>query len=70
MHGLAANLAELKSLHDLLAMEPRPEADIMICPPATLLAQARYFLSKSDILLGAQDCHPAPHGAHTGDISA
>ena len=70
MHGLAANLAELKSLQDLLAMEPRPEADVMICPPATLLAQARYFLSKSDILLGAQDCHPDSQGPHTGDISA
>ena len=70
MHGLAANLAELKSLQDLLAMEPQPEADVMICPPATLLAQARYFLSKSDILLGAQDCHPDSQGPHTGDISA
>jgi triosephosphate isomerase len=70
MHGLAENLAELKSLQDLLAKEPRPDADVMICPPATLLAQARYFLSKSDILLGAQDCHPDPQGAHTGDISA
>ena len=70
MHGLAANLAELKSLQDLLAIEPRPEADIMICPPATLLAQARYFLFKSDIQLGAQDCHPDSQGPHTGDISA
>src|SRR4029077_7864177 len=70
MHGLGANLAELKSLQGLLAMEPRPEADVMICPPATLLAQARYFLSKSDILLGAQDCHPDLQGPHTGDISA
>jgi len=70
MHGLAANLAELKSLQDLLAVEPRQEADIMICPPATLLAQARYFLSKSDIQLGAQDCHADPQGAHTGDLSA
>ena len=70
MHGLAANLAELKSLQDLLAVEPRQEADIMICPPATLLAQARYFLFKSDIQLGAQDCHPDSQGPHTGDISA
>jgi triosephosphate isomerase len=70
MHGLAASLAELKSLQDLLVMEPRPEAEIMICPPATLLAQARYFLAKSDIQLGAQDCHPDSQGAHTGDISA
>ncbi len=52
------------------AKEPRPAADIMICPPATLLAQARYALGKSDILLGGQDCHPEPEGAHTGDISA
>jgi triosephosphate isomerase (TIM) len=70
MHGLAANLAELKSLQDLLAVEPRQEADIMICPPATLLAQARYFLSKSDVLLGGQDCHPDSQGPHTGDLSA
>ena len=28
------------------------------------------FRSGSDILLGAQDCHPLPSGAHTGDLSA
>jgi triosephosphate isomerase len=47
-----------------------PEADIMVCPPATLLAQARYALTGSKILLGAQDCHPLASGAHTGDIAA
>jgi triosephosphate isomerase len=70
MHGLSANLAEIGSLLDLLANGPRPEADIMICPPATLLAQANYALRGSTILLGAQDCHQDQHGAHTGDISA
>lgn len=70
MHGLSANLAEIRSLLDLLANGPRPEADIMICPPATLLAQANYALRGSTILLGAQDCHQDQHGAHTGDISA
>lgn len=70
MHGLAASLAEIKSLLDLLAAGPAPEADIMLCPPATLLAQARYFLGKSTVMLGAQDCHPDPSGAHTGDLSA
>jgi triosephosphate isomerase len=72
MHGLAASLAELRSLTDLLTREPVPETDVMVCPPATLLAQANYFLSKSgtDVLLGAQDCHPDPAGAHTGDLSA
>jgi triosephosphate isomerase len=42
----------------------------MVCPPATLLAQARYALTGSSIRLGAQDCHPLASGAHTGDISA
>ena len=72
MHGLSSSLGELRSLLDLLAREPVPEADVMVCPPATLLAQANDVLSKSgaNVLLGAQDCHPDPAGAHTGDISA
>lgn len=70
MNGLAAALAELKALQERLAEHPVPEADIMVCPPATLLAQARYALRGSDILLGAQDCHIAASGAHTGDLSA
>ena len=70
MNGLAAQLGELKALKDRLAQHPVSEADIMVCPPATLLAQARYTLTGSTILLGAQDCHPLPSGAHTGDLSA
>jgi triosephosphate isomerase len=42
----------------------------MVCPPATLLCRARDVLVGSGIALGAQDCHPLPSGAHTGDISA
>lgn len=70
MHGLSASLAEVRSLLDLVAAGPRLEADIMICPPATLLAQANYALRGTTILLGGQDCHPDQQGAHTGDISA
>jgi triosephosphate isomerase (TIM) len=70
MNGLSASLAELKALKDRLAQSPIPEAGIMVCPPATLLAQARYALTGSEIMLGAQDCHPLPSGAHTGDLSA
>jgi triosephosphate isomerase len=70
MNGLAASLAELKSLKERLAQAPVPQAEIMICPPATLLAQARYALTGSAIRLGAQDCHPLASGAHTGDLSA
>jgi triosephosphate isomerase (TIM) len=70
MNGLRTSLAELKALKQRLEQSPAPEAEIMVCPPATLLAQARWALTGSDILLGAQDCHPLPSGAHTGDLSA
>jgi len=70
MNGLGASLAELKALKLHLEQSPVPEAEIMVCPPATLLAQARWALTGSDIFLGAQDCHPLPSGAHTGDLSA
>lgn len=44
--------------------------DILICPPATLLYSTAAILIGSPVMLGAQDCHALPHGAHTGDLSA
>ncbi|MEM7399024.1 MAG: triose-phosphate isomerase [Pseudomonadota bacterium] len=70
MNGLGGSLSELAALRDHLAASPVPEADAMMCPPATLLTRAHEVLSGSGILLGAQDCSPYPSGAHTGDISA
>ena len=70
MNGLGGALEELRALKERVARGPAPMAEIMVCPPATLLAQARQQLSGSTILLGAQDCHPLPRGPHTGDISA
>jgi len=70
MNGVAASLAELKALKERLVQAPVPDVEIMVCPPATLLAQARYALTGSTIRLGAQDCHPLASGAHTGDLSA
>ncbi len=70
MNGLGGDLSELTSLRERLAAKPVPEADIMVCPPDTLLTRAAQVLDGSRIMLGAQDCHPLPSGAHTGDISA
>lgn len=42
----------------------------VVCPPATLLAQARRRLAPLGVEIGAQDCHAAARGAHTGDLSA
>ncbi len=44
--------------------------DPLVCPPAPLLGVVGAALQGSAVALGGQDCHPAPSGAHTGDISA
>jgi len=44
--------------------------ELLVCPPATLLATVGGLLAGSGIALGGQDCHAAPKGAYTGDISA
>ena len=44
--------------------------DLLVCPPATLLAAAAARLAGSPVAVGAQDCHAAPSGAHTGDLAA
>jgi len=44
--------------------------DILACPPATLLSEVGGILAGSGIALGGQDCHAAPKGPYTGDISA
>jgi len=68
MNGLGADLAELDALRGGLAATP-PACDVMVCPPATLLARAA---SAADgvFALGGQDCHSEGSGAFTGDISA
>jgi triosephosphate isomerase len=43
---------------------------LLVCPPATLLCTVGEILAGSGIALGGQDCHAAPKGAYTGDISA
>jgi triosephosphate isomerase len=68
MHGLGASLAEIEALRSGLAKEP-PRADVLICPPASLISRA-VSLSGGAVPIGGQDCHAEPSGAFTGDISA
>lgn len=70
MNGLLPSLAELEALKAHAKRKPVLSADLMVCPPATLLSRAAQVLAGSGIALGAQDCHPLPSGAHTGDVSA
>ena len=67
MNGLAASLAEVSAL---IAAHPAPTCEMLLCPPATLLAQMNWAARGSNLRLGGQDCHANPSGAHTGDISA
>jgi triosephosphate isomerase len=44
--------------------------ELLVCPPATLLAPVADTLDGSPVRLGGQDCHAAENGAHTGDLAA
>ncbi|MGR3504185.1 triose-phosphate isomerase [Pseudaestuariivita sp.] len=65
MNGLTASLTELDTL---AARFPKPGCDVLICPPATLIAPAK--ARAGSIAIGGQDCHTGVSGAHTGDVSA
>ena len=69
MNGLAASIGEL----DLViagAPDIAATADLMVCPPATLIAAFAVRAGGSPVAIGGQDCHAEPSGAFTGDISA
>lgn len=67
MNGTATSLSEIRILADAYSA---PSCEILICPPATLLARMAEAVGTAPIRLGGQDCHPNASGAHTGDISA
>jgi triosephosphate isomerase len=69
MNGLKASLVELAAIAQG-ADDVAGKADLLVCPPATLLFAAVGVAKGSKLALGAQDCHAAASGAHTGDISA
>ncbi len=67
MNGTTAALAEVRAL---IAAQPSPACDMLLCPPATLIAAMALAAKGSSLAIGGQDCHQNPSGAHTGDISA
>ena len=70
MNGLSASGRSLaRDLVAQLGGQP-PACDYLVCPPFQLLMPVAEDLAGSQVLLGAQDCHTAEKGAHTGDISA
>ena len=69
MNGLSASRSELAKII-AGAGDLAGKADLMVCPPATLIATFAIGVRGSSVAVGAQDCHADASGAHTGDISA
>src|ERR1700738_1139664 len=70
MNGLKSSQAEFEAML-AGASEVAAKADLLVCPPATLIAAfAKQARGSKTLAIGAQDCHPKASGAHTGDISA
>jgi triosephosphate isomerase len=65
MNGSLAALAELSAIAE--AARAAAGVDVAICPPFTLIAPA--LTRGGGLMIGAQDCHAAASGAHTGCVS-
>ena len=70
MNGERADGLALAGELAVRAKAAAPPCDLLVCPPATLIFAVGFTISGSGISLGGQDCHAAPKGAYTGDISA
>jgi triosephosphate isomerase len=68
MNGLRACVSEFAEI--VRGAGELAGADIMVCPPATLITEFAAVARDARLRIGAQDCHPEPAGAFTGDLSA
>ena len=66
MHGSAPDLVEVRAIAD--AARDYPQVDVALCVPTVLIERA--VRTVPGFAIGAQDVHEAPHGAHTGSVSA
>lgn len=67
MHG---TLAEATALASGVAAGATEKAELLVCPPFPHLVPVAEALRGKAVALGAQDCHAAAKGAHTGDVAA
>jgi triosephosphate isomerase len=67
MNGLAISEGELAKI---VSGAAGLKADLLVCPPATLIARFAAATRGSTVAIGGQDCHADASGAHTGDIAA
>ena len=65
MNGTQASLSEIQAIAEAAQESP---CTTILCPPAHLLHRAASLAGP--LAIGGQNCHHAPSGAFTGDISA
>lgn len=71
MNGLRADgVALARDVADRASKLGGSGPELLVCPPATLIALVAEAIAGTVVALGGQDCHAEPSGAHTGDISA
>jgi triosephosphate isomerase len=68
MNGLRASIGELEKI--IAGAARLGNVDMMVCPPATLIASFAAAARGSAVAIGGQDCHALASGACTGDVSA
>jgi triosephosphate isomerase len=70
MNGLRKSLVEAASICEAVAAGGAGKAEVVVCPPATLLMAVTAICEGTQVGVGGQDCHAEASGAFTGDISA
>jgi len=70
MNGLRGSVAELDRIVEAYDASISAQVDLLVCPPATLIAAFADRAKGTKVRIGAQDCHAKEAGAHTGDLSA
>lgn len=65
MNGSLAQLSQVAAIGE--SARSASGVDVALCPPFTLIAPA--VTRSGGLAIGAQDCHSAPKGAHTGCVS-
>ncbi len=68
MNGLTAD--GLALARAVAAGAPSAGPELLLCPPATLIALVAREVAGSGVGVGGQDCHAKTNGAFTGDIAA
>src|ERR1700732_2098231 len=69
-NGLRKSLVEAASICEAVAAGGAGKAEVVVCPPATLLMAVTAICEGTQVGVGGQDCHAEASGAFTGDISA